>query len=170
VRIVGASGETLGVNQIGVIYFSNSGSRIEYWGDPAKTREAQSDDGYATLGDVGYLDEEGYLYLTDRLNDVIISGGVNIYPQEAENVLITHPEIEDVAVIGVPHAEFGEQAAAIVQLRRKPADASALAADILTFCRARLSPIKCPRSVEFIEELPRSEAGKLMKRELKQRY
>jgi long-chain acyl-CoA synthetase len=167
VRIVGAGGAALGPNEIGVIYFSGGGA-IEYWGDPEKTRAAQTDDGFATLGDVGYLDDDGYLYLTDRLNDVIISGGVNIYPQEAENVLITHPEVEDVAVIGIPNAEFGEEAKAVIQARNWPRDdAHALADDILAFCRGRLSSIKCPRSVEFVDELPRSDAGKLIKRELR---
>ena len=120
--------------------------RAEYHKDPAKTRKAYNARGWATYGDIGYLDADGYLYLTDRLSNMIVSGGVNIYPQEAENLLCTHPAVADVAVIGVPDAEFGEAVKAVVQLR-EPSDAGpALAQALIDYCRARLSPIKCPRA------------------------
>ena len=143
---------------------------FEYHKDPAKTRKAYNARGWATYGDIGYLDADGYLYLTDRLSNMIVSGGVNIYPQEAENLLCTHPAVADVAVIGVPDAEFGEAVKAVVQLR-DPSDAGpALAQALIDYCRARLSPIKCPKSVDFSTDLPRTETGKLLKRLVKQRY
>jgi long-chain acyl-CoA synthetase len=153
----------------GVIYMHN-GHRFEYHKDVQKTRGAYAEEGWATLGDVGYLDTDGYLYLTDRKAHMIISGGVNIYPQEAENLLYSHPAVADVAVIGVPHPEFGEEVKAVVQPKQVVTDAEALAADIIAYCRARLSPVKCPRSVDFVDELPRNEAGKLVKRLVKERY
>lgn len=154
----------------GLISMSN-GHRFEYYKDAEKTLSAIDAEGWGTLGDIGYLDDEGYLYLTDRAAHMIISGGVNIYPQEAENALYAHPEIADVAVIGVPHAEFGEEVKAVVQPRQfPPVDPAALAADIMAWCRARLSPIKCPRSVDFVAELPRNESGKLLKRLVKAPY
>ena len=146
------------------------GGAFEYHKDPAKTRKAYNARGWATYGDIGYLDADGYLYLTDRLSNMIVSGGVNIYPQEAENLLCTHPAVADVAVIGVPDAEFGEAVKAVVQLR-EPSDAGpALAQALIDYCRARLSPIKCPKSVDFSADMPRTETGKLLKRLVKQRY
>jgi acyl-CoA synthetase (AMP-forming)/AMP-acid ligase II len=119
---------------------------------------------------MGYLDEEGYLYLTDRKANMIISGGVNIYPQEAENVLISHPKVADVAVFGVPSESFGEEVKAVVELVSF-ADASPdLAQELILFCREHLSKLKCPRSIDFEERLPRAENGKLYKRRLKERY
>ena len=153
----------------GVVYFSGGG-RFEYHNDPDKTHEAYNDRGWATYGDIGYLDGEGYLYLTDRLANTIVSGGVNIYPQEAENVLATHPAVADVAVVGVPHAEFGEAAKAVVQLRDAAAASDALAAELIAHCRSHISALKCPRSVDFVTELPRAESGKLLKRLVKARY
>lgn len=152
------------------MYLSN-GNRFEYYKDAENTRGAMREDGWGTFGDIGYLDDEGYLYLTDRQSHMIVSGGVNIYPQEAENVLYAHPEIADAAVIGVPYAEFGEQVKAVVPPRRYPVENTlALEADIIAFCRERLSRIKCPRSVDFVEQLPPSEAGKLVKHLVKERY
>jgi long-chain acyl-CoA synthetase len=119
---------------------------------------------------VGYLDEDGYLYLTDRKHFMIISGGVNIYPQEAENALITHPAVMDVAVFGVPNEEFGEEVKAVVQPRDMAEAGPELALELLEYCRGRLSHIKCPRSIDFREELPRHPTGKLYKRLLKDEY
>jgi long-chain acyl-CoA synthetase len=119
---------------------------------------------------VGYLDEDGYLYLTDRKHFMIISGGVNIYPQEAENVLITHDAVIDVAVFGVPHAEFGEEVKAVVQPRDMAGATPELAIELMDYCRSQLSHIKCPRSVDFRAELPRHPTGKLYKRLLKDEY
>jgi fatty-acyl-CoA synthase len=168
-HIVGDDGEEAPTGQAGVIYFSG-GRPFEYHKDPGKTAAATNDRGWRTLGDIGYLDEDGYLYLTDRQAHMIISGGVNIYPQEAENVLAAHPAVADVAVIGVPDDEMGEAVKAVVQ----PADAAAagapLEAELLAHCRAELAGYKCPRSVDFVTELPRDDNGKLYKRVLRERY
>ncbi|MGB3433799.1 AMP-binding protein [Achromobacter sp.] len=159
----------LPAGQPGVIYFSGGGS-FEYHKDPDKTRGAYNARGWATYGDIGYLDQDGYLYLTDRLSNMIVSGGVNIYPQEAENLLSTHPAVADVAVVGVPNAEFGEEVKAVVQLRDPAAASSDLAQQLIAYCRDRISPIKCPKSVDFSSDMPRTETGKLLKRLVKQRY
>ena len=155
--------------EIGTIYFESEAT-YEYHKAPDKTAEAKSPQGFTTLGDVGYVDEEGYLYLTDRKAFMIISGGVNIYPQETENCLITHPKVTDCAVIGVPNEDFGEEVKAVVQ----PADMAdagpELERELITFCQEQISHVKCPRSVDFMEELPRHPTGKLYKRLLKDRY
>jgi acyl-CoA synthetase (AMP-forming)/AMP-acid ligase II len=126
--------------------------------------------GWTTISDIGYLDEEGYLYLTDRASDMIISGGVNIYPREAENVLIMHPAVMDAAVLGVPNEEFGEEVKGVVQPRDMPAVGPELEQELMTYCRTKLSKIKCPVSIDFEAELPRTATGKLLKRLLKERY
>jgi fatty-acyl-CoA synthase len=122
------------------------------------------------VGDIGYLDDDGYLYLTDRKSFMIISGGVNIYPQEVENVLALHPCLVDVAVIGVPDAEMGEQVKAVVQLNNGFEPSDELGQEIIGYVRDRLAHFKAPRSVDFVEQLPRTETGKLLKRELQQTY
>jgi len=169
IRIVDEQNRPLGPNQIGAIYMGN-GRKFEYYKDPQKTADAHDQDGLATMGDIGYLDEDGYLFLTDRRAHMIISGGVNIYPQESENVLSGHPAIFDVAVIGVPNDDFGEEVKAVVQTRSGVAHTTQLADELLAFCRERLSAYKCPRSVDFVAELPRNETGKLLKRLIKARY
>jgi long-chain acyl-CoA synthetase len=169
IRVVDERGRALGPNQTGLIYMGN-GRRFEYYNDAQKTAEAHDAEGLATMGDIGHLDEDGYLFLTDRRSHMIISGGVNIYPQEAENILCAHPAVADVAVIGVPHPDYGEEVKAVVQPRRTPDDEDALAAELIAYCRSRLSAYKCPRSVDFSGELPRNEAGKLLKRLIKARY
>ena len=158
-----ATGET------GGIYFE-SDVKYEYHKAPEKTADAKSPQGYTTLGDVGYVDEEGYLYLTDRKAFMIISGGVNIYPQETENCLITHPKVTDCAVIGVPNEEFGEEVKAVVQPANMAEAGPELERELMTYCQERISHVKCPRSVDFLEELPRHPTGKLYKRLLKDRY
>ncbi len=163
------TGEELPQGQTGTVYFAN-GRPFEYHNDPEKTAGSRNPKGWTTLGDVGYVDADGYLYLTDRKAYMIISGGVNIYPQEAENVLITHPKVADVAVFGVPNEEFGEEVKAVVQPRDMRDAGPALAAELIAFCREQLSHIKCPKSVDFEEELPRAPTGKLYKRLLKDRY
>lgn len=153
----------------GTIFFGGGGT-FEYHGDAAKTKASTHPQGWTTLGDVGYLDEDGYLYLTDRKHFMIISGGVNIYPQEAENVLITHDAVMDVAVFGVPNADFGEEVKAVVQPRDMTQVSPSLEVELLEYCREQLSHVKCPRSVDFREELPRHPTGKLYKRLLKDEY
>jgi len=171
IHICGENGEEMPVGEEGVIYFGG-GAAFEYHNDPKKTAESRhpANAAWSTLGDVGKLDSEGFLYLTDRKAFMIISGGVNIYPQEAENLLISHPKVADVAVIGVPNEDFGEEVKAVVQ----PADwrdaGPALADELIAYCRAQLSPIKCPRTIDFDPELPRHPTGKLYKRLIRDRY
>jgi long-chain acyl-CoA synthetase len=154
----------------GTVWFK-TGSAFEYFNDPQKTQEATSPDGtMTTVGDVGYVDDDGYLYLTDRATFMIISGGVNIYPQECENLLITHPSVADAAVFGVPNADLGEEVKAVVQLMPGVESTKATEDDLLAFCRSHLSIQKCPRSIDFEESLPRLPTGKLYKRILRDRY
>ena len=168
-HIVGDSGEELPPGQAGLVYFAG-GRPFEYHNDPEKTASVTNERGWRTLGDVGYLDADGYLYLTDRQAHMIISGGVNIYPQEAENLLAGHPAVADVAVIGVPDPEMGEAVRAVVTLTDPDAAGPELAAELLAFCRSELATYKCPRTVDFVDELPRDDSGKLYKRLLRERY
>ena len=168
-HIVGEEGEELGSGQAGLVYFAG-GRSSEYHNDPAKTAATIHERGWRTLGDIGYRDEDGYLYLTDRQAHMIISGGVNIYPQEAENVLLGHPAVADVAVLGVPDLEMGETVKAVVELVDPASARPSLEADLLTYCRDQLATYKCPRSVDFVSEVPRDESGKLFKRLLRERY
>lgn len=168
-RICGPDGETLPAGETGDVYFAG-GQRFEYHNDSDKTAGAYNRHGWSTLGDIGHLDAEGYLYLTDRKNFTIISGGVIIYPQEIENALSAHPAICDVAVIGAPDVDFGERVVAVVELL-DPAQASPeLAQDIQAFARARLGGLKTPRQVDFIDRLPREPTGKLFKKQLVANY
>ncbi|HEX7824540.1 MAG TPA: acyl-CoA synthetase [Mycobacterium sp.] len=172
VHICDDYGVELPVGQPGTIYFEREAPAFIYHNDPEKTTESRHPvhDNWATVGDIGYLDDDGYLFLTDRKAFMIISGGVNIYPQEVENVLALHPEIFDVAVIGIPHAEMGQEVKAVVQLRDGVAPSEELATQIIDYVRERLARFKAPRSVDFIDELPRSATGKLVKRKLRDRY
>jgi long-chain acyl-CoA synthetase len=154
----------------GTLWFKTA-SPFEYFKDPISTNEARSPDGtMSTVGDVGYVDEDGYVYLTDRRTFMIISGGVNIYPQECENLLITHPEVADAAVFGVPNADLGEEVKAVVQPMPGIRPTADFAEELIAFCRQHLAHIKCPRSIDFEEELPRLPTGKLYKRLLRDRY
>jgi long-chain acyl-CoA synthetase len=154
----------------GTVWFKTA-SAFEYFNDPQKTREARSPDGsMSTVGDVGYVDADNYLYLTDRATFMIISGGVNIYPQECENLLITHPKIADAAVFGVPNPDLGEEVKAVVQPMPGIEPCPALAEELLAFCGESLSRQKVPRSIDFEEQLPRLPTGKLYKRLLRDRY
>jgi acyl-CoA synthetase (AMP-forming)/AMP-acid ligase II len=169
VHIVDESGAELGVGATGLVYFETA-TVLRYHNDPDKTARAHHARGWATMGDIGHLDADGYLYLTDRRDFVIISGGVNIYPQEVENLLNTHPQVHDVAVFGVPNEEFGEEVKALV-VPRSPATAGPqLARELIDFCRGRIAHLKCPKTIEFIEQLPREPTGKLMKKTLRERY
>ena len=169
VHIVDDDGQEVSPGTPGTIYFEG-GAHFEYHNDPDKTRSARNERGWSTIGDVGYLDEEGYLYLTDRKAFMIISGGVNIYPQEAENVLVTHPKVMDVAVFGVPNEEMGEEVKAVVQPVDMADAGPELERELIAYCKSQLASLKCPRSVDFEPELPRHPTGKLYKRLLKDRY
>lgn len=162
-------GNEVPAGESGTIYFEGGGE-FEYYNDKEKTADSRHEKGWTTLGDVGYLDDEGYLYLTDRKSFMIISGGVNIYPQETENLLVTHPKVMDVAVFGVPNEDFGEEVKAVVQPKHWEDIGPELEAELIEFCRDNISHIKCPRSVDFEKELPRHPTGKLYKRLLKDRY
>jgi fatty-acyl-CoA synthase len=168
-HILGQGGNELPPGQPGEIYFEG-GYSFEYLNDPTKTAASREKHGWVTVGDVGYLDDQGYLFLTDRRHHMIISGGVNIYPQETENLLVTHPKVLDAAVFGVPDDEMGQRVMAAVQTV-DPADVNDQFADeLLSWMRDRLSHFKCPRSIAFESQLPRTDTGKLYKNELIEKY
>jgi acyl-CoA synthetase (AMP-forming)/AMP-acid ligase II len=169
VHVVGDDGVELPVGESGELYFEG-GPAFEYFKDPEKTASVSNDKGWRSLGDMGYLDEDGYLYLTDRSTFMIVSGGVNIYPQEAENLLVMHPKLVDAAVFGVPNEEFGEEVKAVVQPADGVAAGPELEAELIAYCRAHLAGYKCPRTVEFDADLPRDANGKLYKRRIRERY
>jgi long-chain acyl-CoA synthetase len=168
-HIVGEDGREVPVGEEGLVYFSGTLPFV-YHKDAAATAAVYTADGWATVGDIGKLDADGFLYLTDRKSNMIISGGVNVYPQETENVLITHPQVLDAAVIGTPHEDFGEEVRAVVQLRPGVTPRPELAKELIAYCREHLSPIKSPRVVDFRETLPREPTGKLLKRLLREEY
>jgi fatty-acyl-CoA synthase len=168
-HIVGSDGEEVPVGEVGAVYFAG-GRSFEYHNDPAKTASIANARGWRTLGDIGYLDSDGYLYLTDRQAHMIIAGGVNIYPQEAEDVLAGHPAVVDVAVIGVPNDDLGEEVKAVVQVVGERAASPELEQELLTYCREHLAAYKCPRTIDFVAELPRDPSGKLYKRHLRECY
>ena len=169
-HIVDDDGNELPVGEIGTVYFSGESAQFEYHGEPEKTAGAYNEHGWATTGDVGYVDEDGFLYLTDRKNFMIISGGVNIYPQEVENVLVGHDKVADVAVFGVPHEEFGESVQAVVEPINWADATDETAIEIMEWLRDKISHIKMPRSLHFREKLPRMDNGKLYKRHLVDEY
>jgi long-chain acyl-CoA synthetase len=166
--IVGDDGSTLAPGEIGAIYIDN-GIGFAYHGDEEGTRSAFQGSRF-TLGDIGYLDEDGYLFIKDRLKDMIITGGVNVYPAEVEAMLLTHPAVRDAAVIGIPDADWGEQIKAVVQLHEGLAPTAELGDQLLAFCKGHLAAYKCPRTVDFRTDLPRTEAGKLYKRQIRDEY
>jgi long-chain acyl-CoA synthetase len=165
-------GNELPPGESGLVYFELPEMPFEYLKDEGKTKEAQHPKhaNWSALGDVGYLDDEGFLFLTDRATFMIISGGVNIYPQEIEDAMIMHPKVQDVAVFGVPHEEMGEAVKAVVQLMPEVEASEAIAAELMEYAREHIAHYKCPRSVDFEAELPRLPTGKLYKRILKDRY
>ena len=168
--ILDEEGNECPVGTSGTVWFRGATS-FEYFNDPAKTAESRDATGNtSTVGDVGYVDDDGYLYLTDRKSYMIISGGVNIYPQETENLLITHPKVMDAAVIGVPNEDLGEEVKAVVQPIDGVGPGPALERELIAFCREHLAHFKCPRTIDFEEELPRLPTGKLYKRLLRDRY
>jgi long-chain acyl-CoA synthetase len=167
IRILDDEGRELPTGEVGNIYVSNALVKaMQYYKDPGKTRDAFRGE-HMTVGDMGYLDADGYLYIVDRKTDMVISGGVNIYPAEIEEIIYEHDAVLDVAVIGVPNEDWGEELKAVVQL--KPG-ARASADDIIDFCRERLADYKRPRTVDFVAEVPRNPSGKLLKREIRAPY
>ena len=169
-HVLDDDGNELPAGEVGTIYFGGMESSFKYHNEPEKTAEAYNDKGWATTGDVGYVDEEGFLYLTDRKNFMIISGGVNIYPQEVENALASHDKIADVAVFGIPNEEFGEEVKAVVEPMNWADATDETAIEILEWLRERISHVKMPRSLDFMEKLPRMDNGKLYKRRLVEEY
>jgi long-chain acyl-CoA synthetase len=168
--ILDENGDQCPTGTDGTIWFRGA-TAFQYFNDPAKTADSRRDDGMtSSVGDVGHVDADGYLYLTDRKSYMIISGGVNIYPQETENLLSSHPAVLDVAVIGVPNEDLGEEVKAVVQLVDPGSAGPELAQELIDFCRARLTHFKCPRTVDFVDELPRYPTGKLYKRLLRDKY
>jgi long-chain acyl-CoA synthetase len=170
IHILGDDMQPVPKGETGEIWFKTA-NPFEYYQDPERTAQTRSADGtMTTVGDMGYLDDDGFLYLTDRSTFMIISGGVNIYPQECENLLITHPKVADAAVFGVPNADLGEEVKAVVQPVAGVAHTPELAAELIAFCRSHLAHLKCPRSIDFSHELPRLPTGKLYKRKLRDAY
>jgi acyl-CoA synthetase (AMP-forming)/AMP-acid ligase II len=167
--VVSEEGQRLGPHQVGKLYFRDATGRgIVYHNDPEKTRAAHIEPGVFTLGEVGYFDDDGYVFITDRVSDMIVSGGVNIYPAESEQVLIQHPAVKDVAVIAAPNVEMGEEVKALIVLEdsRNPPSREALD----RFCRSHLAVFKCPKSYEFVDDVGRNAMGKINKRELRRPF
>jgi long-chain acyl-CoA synthetase len=169
VAVLDESGEPVPAGTPGLVYMRMGESTFEYHKDADKTRAARVGNLF-TLGDIGYLDEDGYLYLCDRKADLIISGGVNIYPAEIENELAVHPKVADVAVFGVPNDDWGEEIKAVVRPAAGVSPGPELTAELLAFAAGRLAKFKLPRSVDYAEELPRDPNGKLYKRKLRDPY
>jgi len=169
IKILDDEGNELAPGEVGHVYLESSQPTFTYRNDPELTRSVYKGKAF-TLGDVGYLDEDGYLFLLDRAKDMIISGGVNIYPAEVEGALTSHPLVADAAVFGVPDPEWGESVTAVVQLVAGTEETDELRAELIEHCRARLARFKCPRTIDFRAELPRTEAGKLYKRLLRDEY
>jgi len=172
VHVCDDDGNELPTGEVGLIYFEREQRPFEYHKDPEKTKAAEhpAHPNWTTVGDLGYVDEDGYVFLTDRKAFMIISGGVNIYPQEVENVLTLHPAIFDVAVIGVPDPEMGQQVKAVVQLREGIEPSPSLGGEIISYVRDRIAHFKAPKTVDFVDELPRTATGKLVKREIEKKY
>ena len=169
VHICSDEGDELPAGETGTVWFSGT-SRFTYHNDPAKTAAAYNARGWSTLGDMGHVDAEGYLYLADRRTDLILSGGVNIYPREVEDALLLHPSVADVAVLGVPDDEMGQRVHAVVQPAVRGAGTPELASELIEFCRARIARFKAPRSVSFEDDLPRTPSGKMLRRVLMDRH
>lgn len=171
IKVVDDNGNVVPTNESGEIYVKNlMGTDFEYHNEPEKTQAVHLEPGVFTFGDIGYFDDEGYLYLSDRKIDMIISGGVNIYPAEIEGVLATHPAVTDVAVFGIPHEEFGEEVKAAVTLAEGETESDELTDSLIAFCREHLAGYKAPKSIDYVTEMPRHETGKLYKRLLKDKY
>jgi long-chain acyl-CoA synthetase len=169
IKVVKDDGTDCAPREVGTVYMSMGQHKFEYHKDKAKTDSTWKGE-YFTVGDAGYLDEEGYLYLCDRKHDMIISGGVNIYPAEIESLMVVHPKVRDVAVFGIPDEDWGEQVKAVVEPAPGVAPDKALADELLAFCKERLASFKVPKTIDFLAELPRDPNGKLYKRKLRDPY
>jgi len=171
IHICDDAGNELATGSTGTVYF-DTGARFQYLNDPEKSLRARHPQypSWSTFGDIGHLDDDGYLFLSDRKAFMIISGGVNIYPQEAENILLTHPAVTDAAVFGIPDPDMGEQVKAVVEPIDWATAKPALEAELIAFCKSKLATLKCPSSIDFVEKLPRDDAGKLAKKALRDQY
>lgn len=167
IHIVDDAGDELPTGEIGSVYFAGT-REFRYLNDPAKTQDARNARGWQTIGDLGHLDADGYLYLSDRRSDLILSGGVNIYPQEIESALVIHPAVADVAVIGVPDDEMGERVHAVIELAQGVEPGDAVTDELVAHCRIHLAGFKQPRSMAFVDEVPRTPSGKLLRRRLRE--
>jgi long-chain acyl-CoA synthetase len=172
VRVLDDAGRDAAPGEVGTVYLrAPEGARFEYYGDAEKTRRSyHGDTPYFTLGDMGYFDAEGFLFLSDRSADLIITGGVNVYPAEVDAVLLMHSAVQDTATVGVPNDDWGEEVRSVVVLRPGHVASPALAAELITFCRERLASFKCPRLVDFVSALPRYDTGKIFRRKVRERY
>ncbi|RYG75138.1 acyl-CoA synthetase, partial [bacterium] len=168
-RIAKDDGTECAPREVGTVYISMGSYKFEYHKDKKKTDESWRDE-FFTVGDAGFLDEDGYLFLCDRKSDMIISGGVNIYPAEIEAALVLHPKVADVAVFGIPDDDWGEHVKAVIEPAQGVEPGPALAEEILAYCKEHLASFKCPRSVDFLPSLPRDPNGKLYKRKLRDPY
>jgi len=169
VRILDDDGKDCPVGQPGTVYMALGAADFEYHKDKSKT-EANRREGFFTVGDIGYLNDDGYLFLCDRKIDMIIAGGVNIYPSEVESVLLTHPKVADAAVFGIPNEDWGEEVKAVIEPAPGIAPSAELAEEIKSFCLEKTAKYKCPRTIDFIEAMPRDPNGKLYKRKLRDPY
>lgn len=171
-HICGEDGEDLPIGESGAVYFEMKKISFNYHNDDKKTKKTQhpQHENWGTVGDIGYLDEDGFLYLNDRADFMIISGGVNIYPQELEDTLIMHPKVADVAVFGIPHEEMGEEVKAVIQVEAHIEESPELEKELIDYAKNQIAHYKCPRSIDFISEFPRLPTGKLYKKPLKAKY
>jgi long-chain acyl-CoA synthetase len=169
VRILDDNDNEAPANEPGAVYMKLPEAKFEYFKDQDKT-EASRKAGFFTVGDIGYLDDDGYLFLCDRKSDMIISGGVNIYPAEIEGVFLTHPKVGDVAVFGIPHDDWGEEIKAVVEPAVGVTGDAKLTAELLDFCAERMGKFKIPKSIDYTNEMPRDPSGKLYKRKLRDPY
>ena len=167
IKIVDDQGNALPSKEVGEILAKGPRVMTEYWGDEEKTSQVMTKDGWLRTGDKGWMDEDGYIYLAGRGDDMIIRGGENISPEEVENVLYSHPKIEEAAVIGVPDPDWGQEPRAVIALKK---GIEATEEEIIEYCRERLAGFKRPRSVIFVESLPRNPMGKVLKKELREKY
>ncbi|HTK17616.1 MAG TPA: acyl-CoA synthetase, partial [Acidimicrobiia bacterium] len=172
IHILDDENNEMAPGEVGTVWFEPPANRpgFEYHKDEQKTRDSFNERGWSTVGDMGYLDADGYLFLTDRRTFMIVSGGVNIYPQEAENVLINHPKVYDVAVFGIPDVEMGERVHGVVQPVSWSDKGPELERELLAYVQSQLAHYKCPKAIDFDRELPREQTGKLYKRLLRDRY